>query len=120
MAQTLYDTTSSFTQSATATEHTSTEFFETDNFGFVRLASREQHGATWYPTPDYPVAAAWFVLDPVNNTNFGDFNGDGLVDLILNPMLFVHMVGHPETLLEPIMLIQDGNGSFDLLDRAGS
>ena len=112
MAQTLYDTTSSFTQSTIAPEHTSTEFFETDNFGFVRLASREQHGATWYPTPDYLIDAGWFTLDPVNNTNFGDFNGDGLVDLILNPMLFVHMVGHPETLLEPIMLIQDGNGSF--------
>ena len=112
MAQTLYDTTSSFTQSATATEHTSTEFFETDNFGFVRLASREQHGATWYPTPDYPIVPGWFVLDPVNNTNFGDFNGDGLVDLILNPVLFNHSVGHPETLLEPIMLIQDGDGSF--------
>ena len=111
MAQTLYDKQSNFQQSPTATEHTKNDFFSLNNFGFIKLVVTEQHGETWYPTPDVPVKAGWFQLD-MHNAILGDINNDNLDDLILMPVLFTHIVAHPDTLVEPIILVQDGNGFF--------
>jgi hypothetical protein len=57
------------------------------------------------------VPAGWFSLDVVNNAEFGDFNGDGLMDLIIQPMLFPHVISR-ETKIDPILLLQNGQGGF--------
>lgn len=75
--------------SRTATDHLSTEYFRVKDFGFLRLTTTEKSGAIFYPTPSDYVAPGWFTLD-IHASNFGDFNGDGLQDLLILPMLFNH------------------------------
>jgi hypothetical protein len=100
-----------FNQSRTHLEHTSTNYFQITDFGFLRLVVSELHKETFYPTPDVKVPAARFKLG-LDNANYGDFNGDGLLDLVFTPMVFPHVIPHLETSLAPIILLQDQNGSF--------
>jgi hypothetical protein len=111
MTQKIYDSTSDYRQSRTALEHTATDYFSVDQFGFSKYVVVEQYEATWYPTPDVVVDAGWFDLN-IHNSNFGDFNGDGLQDVVVAPVLFTHVVAHPQTLLEPIIFLQDGENGF--------
>lgn len=99
-------------QSLFATEHTSTKYYKLTNFGFLRLSTNEKYPDTFYPTPNDKVPAGWFSLD-IHNSTTGDFNGDGLQDLILMPMIFPHLIPHYETTLSPIYLIQKDNNIID-------
>lgn len=93
-----------------ATENLVTQYFRVENFGFFKLSSSEKYEQTWYPTPSDIVPAGWYGLD-IHNASYGDFNGDGLVDIVVQPMLFPHVVSH-QTPITPIFLIQDGKGGF--------
>lgn len=111
MAQTLIDTTSvNRALSSTARENLASQYFSVESFGFLKITSNEQYPQTWYPTPNDIVPAGWFALD-IHNADFGDFNGDGLGDVVLQPMLNPHVVPH-QTPITPIFIIQDGNGGF--------
>ena len=111
MTLNLIDTTSvTRALSSAASENLISQYFRVENFGFLKLSSSEQFPQTWYPTPSDIVPAGWFSLD-IHNTAIGDFNGDGLLDIELQPMLFQHVVPH-QTLIQPIFLIQDGRGGF--------
>jgi hypothetical protein len=109
--QGLIDVTSSFLLSSIETDHLFTNYFRVENFGFLKLTSNEQYPQTWYPTPDVVVDAGWFTLD-IHNSKSGDFNNDGLMDLVFQPMLFPHIVIH-ETPIYPIFLFQNSSGGFD-------
>jgi len=91
-------------------EHLKSPYYEVQDFGFIRLTSSEKYAQTWYPTPTDIVPAGWFSLD-IHNSTLGDFNGDGLVDLVLQPMIFPHQVLH-DTIINPVFLLQDGSGGF--------
>ncbi len=94
--------------SSSATENFKSKYYQVEQFGFLVLTSNEQHPQTWYPTPDVIVESGWFSLE-FHGANFGDFNGDGLTDLILLPMLFPHNLPR-QTRIDPIILIQDSGG----------
>jgi hypothetical protein len=80
------------------------------DFGFLRLTTTEKSGAIFYPTPSDYVAPGWLTLD-IHASNFGDFNGDGLQDLLIVPMLFNHRLPRT-TKIDPLFLIQNQSGGF--------
>ena len=98
------------TITSTATENLISNYFRVESFGFLKLTSSEKYQQTWYPTPSDIVPAGWFGFD-IHNASFGDFNGDGLMDIIVQPAIFPHVVSHT-TQNPPIFLIQNGNGGF--------
>lgn len=107
----LIDTTSEQrTLSKTHTENLTSAYYRVESFGFLRLTSNEKFGQTWYPSPSDIIPPGWFGLD-VHAGSFGDFNGDGYVDVILQPMLHPHVVPHT-TQIAPIVLIQNQTGGF--------
>ncbi len=107
----LIDTKSQFLLSSKETAHINNEYFQVENFGFLKLTSNERYPKTWYPTPDVIVDSGWFTLD-IHNSISGDFNNDGLMDLVLQPMLFPHVVQH-KTPIYPIFLLQNASGGFE-------
>ena len=107
----LFDTSANIKALSTiAVENLNSSYFNVQNFGFLRLTSNEKFSQTWYPTPSDIVPAGWFSMD-IHNTESGDFNGDGLMDLIIQPMLFQHVISH-QTKIDPILLLQNGQGGF--------
>ena len=107
----LFDTSANIKALSTiAVENLNSSYFNVQDFGFLRLTSNEKFSQTWYPTPSDIVPAGWFSMD-IHNTEFGDFNGDGLMDLIIQPMLFQHVISH-QTKIDPILLLQNGQGGF--------
>jgi len=108
----LFDTSANIKAlSSISVENLNSSYFKVQDFGFLRLTSNEKFSQTWYPTPSDIVPAGWFSLDVANNSEFGDFNGDGLMDLIIQPMLFPHVISR-ETKIDPILLLQNGQGGF--------
>jgi len=106
----LIDKSSSFSLSTKETSHLTTNYFRVENFGFLKLTSNEQFEKTWYPTPNDIVEAGWLTLDGQESIS-GDFNNDGLMDLVFQPMLFPHFIEHKSS-IKPIFLFQNSNGSF--------
>ena len=96
--------------SSSSTEHLKSQYYEVRDFGFVRFTSNEKYAQTWYPTPADIVPAGWFSLD-IHNSASGDYNGDGLMDLVLQPMIFPHQVLH-DTIINPLFLLQNNSGGF--------
>ena len=107
---TLIDTSSDLALSTTFTQHLESPFFRVESFGFLKLTSTEQHPESRYPTANDVVPAGWFTLE-VDNGIYGDFNGDGLQDLVIHPMLFPHTTPRA-TKIEPLFLLQTPSGSF--------
>lgn len=111
VANELIDTSSHRSLSSIETAHFQTPFYEVMDFGFLCLTSTEQYETTWYPTPSDVMPGGWFSLE-LDNAAYGDFNGDGLQDLMVHPMLFPHVVQR-ETRIDPIFLLQKSDGSFE-------
>lgn len=106
----LIDSTSNRGLSTFETAHLKSPYYEVEDFGFLVLTSNEQYEDGWYPTPSDIVPGGWFTLE-IDNAAFGDFNGDGLQDLVIHPMLFPHFKER-ETRVDPIFLLQQADGSF--------
>ncbi len=106
----LIDNTANRKLSTIETENLKSSYYQIEDFGFLVLTSNEQFAETWYPTPDYIMPAGWFTLE-IDGAIAGDFNGDGLEDLVIHPMLFPHILPR-ETRVDPIFLLQQEDGSF--------
>jgi len=106
----IVDTSSPFRGlSTTETAHLSSAYFTVKNFGFLRLTSNEKSPAWYYPTPTNYIPEGWYELQ-VSDSNRGDFNGDGLQDLVIMP--FMGELTPRKTKVDPLFLIQDGKGGF--------
>lgn len=111
MLTTIYDNKTNFTLSTRFDEHLKTDYFQVSNFGFIKITASEKYPQTWYPNPNTIVPAGWFNL-AISNSVVGDINSDDLQDIVLVPNLFPHYLNHYETVVNPIVLIQDKNKQF--------
>lgn len=87
-----------------------TDFFKVEQFAFHVESIREASGRFYYPTPADVQGPGSFSLDP-HNMITGDFNGDGLEDLVVSYAVFNHTISH-KTPIVPTVFLSNGDGSF--------
>jgi hypothetical protein len=87
-----------------------TNYFKVTQFGFGAYSIKEAHPAFYYPKVTDTHPAGSFTLDPHNMVT-GDFNGDGLEDLVVVWVAFPHTV-YRETPVYPQIYINKGDGTF--------
>ena len=94
----------------TNTKNLSTPYFKVDAFGWMDVEIDEKHDAFYYPNFDNYNPAGYFNLD-AHNACVGDFNGDGLQDLIITWATFPHTIER-ESRLTFTVLLNKGDGSL--------
>ena len=110
MTRKIYDSTTDFSVSPSFADGLSSDFFSIQNFGFAKFSVNEIQPSTYYSSDQF-VEERFFILN-LGNGNSGDFNGDGLEDLVVAPALQIGTIPHPETIIEPMIFLQTPDGGF--------
>ena len=87
-----------------------TNKYKVSSYGWLDISNRETHNGYYYPTPDnyYPPRHFYTVA---HNFDTGDFNNDGLEDMVVVWSTFPHTIER-ESRYSYSILINNGDGSM--------
>ena len=84
--------------------------------GWLSVSVQEQYGEYYYPTENDYNPPGHFVIDP-HNMSHGDFNNDGLQDVLVTWATFTHTLER-ESRLNYSVLLNNGDGSMSIDNNA--
>ncbi len=84
--------------------------------GWLSVSVQEQYGEYYYPTENDYNPPGYFVIDP-HNMSHGDFNDDGLQDVLVTWATFTHTLER-ESRLNYSVLLNNGDGSMSIDNNA--
>ena len=84
--------------------------------GWLSVSVQEQYGEYYYPTENDYNPPGYFTIDPHNMTH-GDFNNDGLQDVLVTWATFTHTLER-ESRLNYSVLLNNGDGSMSIDNNA--
>ena len=87
-----------------------TNKYKVSSYGWLNLSNRESHNGFYYPTPDNYTPPRHFTTLP-HNFDTGDFNNDGLEDMVVAWSTFPHTIERSSRYSYSI-LINNGDGSM--------
>ena len=87
-----------------------TNKYKVSSYGWLNLSNRESHNGFYYPTPDNYTPPRHFTTLP-HNFDTGDFNNDGLEDMVVTWSTFPHTIERFSRYSYSI-LINNGDGSM--------
>ncbi len=88
----------------------STDYYRAEQFGIFTMSSTLWHEQWLYPTHNDVNPAGVFSV-AANKVDFGDFDGDGDEDVVINWSIFPHVLVHPP--IAPTILLNN-NGALQL------
>ena len=91
-------------------EYNETEIYKVGPAGWLSVSNQEYHEEYYYPTSSDYNPAGYFTLDP-HNFALGDYNGDGLQDLLITWATFPHTLER-ESKFTYTFLINNGDGTL--------
>ena len=83
---------------------------------WLSVSVQEQYGEYYYPTENDYNPPGYFTIDPHNMTH-GDFNNDGLQDVLVTWATFTHTLER-ESRLNYSVLLNNGDGSMSIDNNA--
>jgi len=87
-----------------------TNKYKVSSYGWLNVSNRESHNGFYYPTPDNYYPPKHFTTVP-HNFDTGDFNNDGLEDMVVAWSTFPHTIERSSRYSYSI-LINNGDGSM--------